>query len=577
MKPGIWITSLVVLAAPAWAAPAAPAAPTSCVKCHSDSGLFDETKLKIVEGFRNDVHAEAGLSCQDCHGGNPDPKLAEDPGAMDKGFKANPYHGAPARADIPALCGRCHSDPEYMKRFRPDLRVDQEREYRTSKHGQALAHGDMKVATCIDCHGVHGILRPNDPRSPVHPKRVAETCKGCHADAKRMAAYKLPDGRPLPVDQYALWRQSVHARALLERDDLSAPTCNDCHGNHGATPPGVGAIGFVCGQCHGREAELFRASAKHAGFQSHNELMAAAAPGRPEDTACASCHEPPEPQAKLKTVRGFAECTTCHGNHGIVRPTIAMLAELPATPCALCHEPMGNAKEAVPEPADKRRHYEETRDALLAAVTKAGLQGDERFDWLVDAAQSLPAHTLDEEEGGKRALRPEFARLFTKFRIGKTSFTYDDPLTGKPVRAAIVRCSDCHSASPALTEPKGLRTAAELLNGMRNLTVLTARAERIALGAQRGGVETRQALQDVDGAVDSQIELEALVHSFTADPGSPFAKKRDEGVAHAQAALSAGNRALGELAYRRKGLTVSLGLIVLVLVGLALKIREMGA
>lgn len=569
MKPGIWITSLALLAAPAWAAPAAPAVPavqTSCVKCHSDSGLFDAAKLKIVEGFRTDVHAAAGLSCQDCHGGNPDPKLADDPGAMDKGFQANPYRGAPARQAIPALCGRCHSDPEYMKRFRPDLRVDQEREYHTSRHGQALAQGDTKVATCIDCHGVHGILRPGDPRSPVHPKRVAETCKGCHADAKRMAGYKLPDGRPLPVDQYALWRQSVHARALLERDDLSAPTCNDCHGNHGATPPGVGSIGFVCGQCHGREAELFRASAKHAGFQSHNDLMAAGPPGQPGDSACASCHEPPEPQAKLKTVHGFAECTTCHRNHAVVRPTVAMLSDLPATPCAFCHEPTKTFKEAVPEPAAKRQHYETTRDALLASAAKMGLQGDQRFDWLVDAAQALPDHT-----------RPEFARLFTKFRIGKTSFTYDDPLTGKPVRSAIVRCADCHSASPAqASEPKGLRTAADLLDGMRGLTVLTARAERIALGAQRGGVETRQVLQDIDGAVDSQIELEVLVHTFKADPGSPFAKKRDEGIGHAHAALATGNQALDELAYRRKGLTVSLGLIVLVLVGLALKIREMG-
>jgi hypothetical protein len=177
----------------------------------------------------------------------------------------------------------------------------------------------------------------------------------------------------------------------------------------------------------------------------------------------------------------------------------------------------------------------------------------------------LPSHT-----------GPDFARLFTKFRIGKTSFTYDDPLTGKSVRSAIVRCADCHSASPVLaSEPKGLRTAAELLDGMRGLTVLTARAERIALGAQRGGVETRQALQDVDSAVDAQIELEVLVHTFAADPGSAFAKKREAGLGNARAALAAGSQALGELAYRRKGLMVSLGLIVLVLIGLAWKIREL--
>jgi hypothetical protein len=541
------------------------------VTCHSDSNTFDEKALRIVAGFKNDVHAEVGLSCQDCHGGNPDPALAADPSAMDPGFAANPYRGAPARAEIPSLCGKCHSNPDFMKRYRPDLRVDQEKEYRTSVHGQALARGDMKVATCIDCHGVHGILRPTDPRSPVHPKKVAETCKACHGDPARMAGYKLPDGRPLPVDQYAKWRQSVHARSLLERDDLSAPTCNDCHGNHGATPPGVGSIGFVCGQCHGREAELFRASAKHAGFESHNELLATA-----EKPECAACHEPPEPQARLSTVHAFSECVTCHGNHAVVRPTVAMLSGLPATPCALCHEPSATSREAVAEPPEKKRHYEETRDTLLAAAEKAGKKGDERFDWLVDAAQALPNHTLEEGEGAARVLRPEFERLFTKFRIGKTAFTYDDPVTGKPVRAAIVRCSDCHSATPALaSEAKGLKTGAELLEGMRGLTVLTARAERIALAARRGGVETREAFEKIDGAVDAQIELEVLVHTFSADPGSAFAKKHDEGLIQARAALAGGAHGLAELAYRRKGLVISLGLIVLVLIGLAFKIREL--
>ncbi|HYX25709.1 MAG TPA: hypothetical protein VFC23_16270, partial [Thermoanaerobaculia bacterium] len=74
--------AMPALVVPAAAAPAA----TSCLTCHANADLFDEAKRKIVEAFRNDVHAEVGLSCQDCHGGNPDPKLAEDPGAMDKGF-----------------------------------------------------------------------------------------------------------------------------------------------------------------------------------------------------------------------------------------------------------------------------------------------------------------------------------------------------------------------------------------------------------------------------------------------------------------------------------------------------------
>jgi len=36
----------------------------------------------------------------------------------------------------------------------------------------------------------------------------------------------------IPTDQFELYEQSVHYAQMKDRDDLSAPTCNDCHGNH---------------------------------------------------------------------------------------------------------------------------------------------------------------------------------------------------------------------------------------------------------------------------------------------------------------------------------------------------------
>jgi hypothetical protein len=575
-----WIAPLAI-AALAVIAPISPAAAaaTSCVACHANPDLFDETARKIVSGFKDDVHAAAGLSCQDCHGGNPDPALSGDTAAMDPHFTGNPYRGAPKRAEIPRLCGRCHSDPDYMKRFRPGLRVDQEREYATSHHGKALAKGDARVATCVDCHGVHGIRRVADPLSPVYPKRVAETCAHCHADPQRMAGSKLPDGRPLPVDQYARWRQSVHAKTLLEKEDLSAPTCNDCHGNHGAAPPGLDSIALVCGQCHGREAQLFRASKKRQAFEAHNELLAAGAKGASTASTapqgCAACHSAPEPQAGLTAIHAFGECTSCHGNHEVVRPTVAMLSPLPETPCAFCHEGSGPLSIAVPERPEGARRYAATRDGLLASAQRAGIAPDERFDWLVDQAQALPFHQAGSGATAGGGLSPEFSRLFTKFRIGKVHFTYLDPATGKAARAAVVRCADCHAATSPLTDnPKGLKTSELLLAGMREVTGLTARAERLLLAARRGGVETRKALPEVDAAVDGQIELEVLVHTFSADPQGAFEAKHREASAHAAKALDAGQQALGELAYRRKGLALSLVLIACVLVGLAFKIRQ---
>ena len=87
----------------------------SCIECHQ--GLEDKL-LAPVEAFKLDVHQKFGLSCKDCHGGNPS---AEDINlAKDKTFK-----GVPSRKQVPAFCASCHSNLTYMKNYNPRLRVDQ--------------------------------------------------------------------------------------------------------------------------------------------------------------------------------------------------------------------------------------------------------------------------------------------------------------------------------------------------------------------------------------------------------------------------------------------------------------------
>ena len=529
---------------------------TSCKACHR-SDLFDAAAQAKVHGFEGDVHAQVGLSCHDCHGGNPDPALADDmAAAMDESYKPNPYIGTPKRGAIPEFCGRCHSSAAFMRRFNPAGRVDQVTEYWSSRHGQRLRSGDTNVATCVDCHSVHDIKRRTQPDSPVHPTHVAETCSRCHSDAKLMSAYHDAAGRPIPTDQYARWRVSVHAKALFEKSDMGAPTCNDCHGNHGATPPGVESVSFVCGQCHGREAELFRASKKHDQWMAHNELMSG--------SECSACHE--GKRAAIQMAH-FSECVSCHENHGVLRPTVAMLGTLPETPCAFCHEGVGPLAQRVAEPKAKATNYANMRKALMANAERAGLEGDRRFDWLVDQALELPTHLMKGREGEPLRLRPEFARLFDKFRIGKTQYTFRDETAGKEFQIAVRRCTDCHDG-----EGVGRANAGEYLQATRSLTTMIARSERILLSAQRGGVEVRKARAELDAAVDSQIELETLVHTFAAPP---VEEKQKEGLEHAEAALIAGQESLEELFFRRKGLFVALGVILLVLVGLALKIRTL--
>jgi predicted CXXCH cytochrome family protein len=261
----------------------------SCLECHAK--LDDELKAP-AEGFKLDVHQQFGLGCQDCHGGNP--ALDDEDKAKDKTFK-----GAPKRAQVPEFCARCHSDSAYIKAFNPRLRVDQLDLYRTSRHGELLKKRDTKVAVCTDCHGVHGIQTAKHPKSSTFPWNIPQTCGRCHADANLMKAYKIP------TVQLGEYKQSVHAQALYEKKDMSAPACNSCHGNHGAAPPDVKSIAFVCRQCHPSAGELFTKS----------------------------------PHKKAFDEMGFSECDACHGKHKILRPTDDMLGTGEGAVCVQCHEP----------------------------------------------------------------------------------------------------------------------------------------------------------------------------------------------------------------------------------------------
>jgi hypothetical protein len=228
-----------------------------------------------------------------CHGGDEKEAGME---AMDAG---KGYIGKPGRKQVVQVCARCHSDAAFMRRYNPSLRVDQATEYATSVHGRKLREADdPKVATCVSCHPAHSIRPPSDPQSSVYPLKVADTCGRCHGDAAYMA------GRRLPTDQPAKYKASVHGRAMIVKGDLSAPTCNDCHGNHGAAPPGVGYVGNVCGQCHTVMADLFGKSVHARAFVDMGT------PG------CATCHDNHairETGDAMLGLGGDAVCGACHG------------------------------------------------------------------------------------------------------------------------------------------------------------------------------------------------------------------------------------------------------------------------
>jgi predicted CXXCH cytochrome family protein len=286
----------------------------NCVLCHTDPATQDpETffssdpestesppHLNLVE-FMSDVHFRRGLSCAGCHGGT-----ADDDTMADEIYERWPE--APERykdrAWIAGFCARCHADPVFMRRFNPGLPTDQYAKYKESRHGRLLlGDGDSKAAQCVSCHSVHGIRGPKSPRSTVHPRQVPYTCGQCHADSDYMRGYLATNGEPLPTDQLKSFETSVHGRALLERGDLGAPACNDCHGNHAAMPPEVSSVSQVCRSCHAGNGELFDGSKHKRAFDENN----------------------------------WPECAKCHGDHAIAKTDDSMLSEASNPLCYECH------------------------------------------------------------------------------------------------------------------------------------------------------------------------------------------------------------------------------------------------
>lgn len=383
---------VVAMAGRRGAAEDAPAeAPDTCVACHT---ALPEPLNTAVEGMQHDIHAEKGLSCADCHGGDAT-AMDETSMAPEKGFR-----GKPKPAEIPAFCGRCHADGGYMRRFNPSLSTDQLQQYWTSVHGQRLRGGDTRVATCVSCHGVHGILPALRAQSRVFPANVPATCGGCHSSPEHMAGYGIP------TDQEAKYRTSVHAELLLVQRDLSAPACNDCHGNHGAFPPGVTSIAEVCGQCHANNAALFTKSPHKVAFDRV----------------------------------GLPECATCHHNHDIHRARDTMLGGDEGAVCRRCHEP-GTKGHAA---AVAMREAIERLKAVMADT-----------EALLSRAHAMGMEVSDEQYAYREEVRPQLIKVRTESHLSSAAAVAAD------VDAAIAAASKSKASAEA--------TVAEARARRRNL------------------------------------------------------------------------------------------------------------
>lgn len=315
-----------------------------CQRCHSDAvvmktGFNSAIPVNQLESLNASVHGKADVSgkgrmvqCVTCHSVH-NIRSVKDP--------QSPVHPA----NVNKTCATCHSSAVFMRNYNPAIPIDQEEKYKTSVHGMKHAKGDNKVAVCSSCHGSHNILRAVDGKSQVNAINLPVTCGNCHANAAYMKEYGIP------TDQVAEFSGSVHGKALLEMHDLGAPSCNDCHGNHGAAPPDVESISKVCGTCHAMNASLFAES----------------------------------PHKKAFDEMGMPECETCHGNHAIVHATDALLGVSEGAICTQCHSQTDNKKgyeaaAAMRSMIDSLEFAEQRADSLVTNAEQKGMEvGEARF------------------------------------------------------------------------------------------------------------------------------------------------------------------------------------------------------
>lgn len=192
----------------------------TCFECHL---VMEGMSLK----FTNDIHCVKGISCANCHGGDPNESDQNISMNASRGFKVRPTH-----KQIPELCGSCHSDTNFMSKYEAQPRVDQLARYKTSVHWKLLADGNRRAAECVDCHGVHNTRAVSDPLSTASPGRISKTCGKCH----RSTAEAFAD--------------TDHGELFVTR---RRPGCTVCHSNHDIQPATTAMLtgpNSVCARCH---------------------------------------------------------------------------------------------------------------------------------------------------------------------------------------------------------------------------------------------------------------------------------------------------------------------------------------
>jgi cytochrome c553 len=131
----------------------------SCIECHGKPSLL-VTNKKLHKYFRDwvlSIHALEGVTCVDCHGGNPDSTDKKKAHGKDIKQLLSPVE----YEQISVTCGKCHEENA--------------ENYKKSKHYRILTEKGRShlTPTCVTCHGS---INTSVPKSDA----IANICVYCH-------------------------------------------------------------------------------------------------------------------------------------------------------------------------------------------------------------------------------------------------------------------------------------------------------------------------------------------------------------------------------------------------------------
>lgn len=141
------------------------------VECHVDA-----TKRLAIEDYikwKNSLHGAFGVTCDRCHGGNPESPTKE--GAHQGLQTSRSVDSAIYYKNVPAKCGECHYEEYYA--------------FIQSEHYARLEANDL-APTCFTCHEIHStrVLKSDE---------IAPACMNCHNEVTGILASAPKDAEEL--------------------------------------------------------------------------------------------------------------------------------------------------------------------------------------------------------------------------------------------------------------------------------------------------------------------------------------------------------------------------------------------